>query len=268
MERWYTSIKCRMQELGLPFEKGDKKEYFEEKLNCREEIRCMIEGILVVMLFSYFFYRSYIAVVFLSPLIFLYRKLKRKQIIRQKKEQLEQQFKETILAVQTNLQAGYSMENAFVESYRDIIRIYGEGSEMEKELSIIRKGMNNGNTLENLLLDLGRRCPESEIAEFAEVYSIACRTGSMWNEVISKTVSLISQKIEIKEEIEILVHGRKMESRVMCIIPFFILFYMDITSKGYFDVLYHNVLGSIIMTLCMMVYIVAYLLSEKITEIR
>ena len=268
MENLFTSIKCRMQESENLFKKSHKNhDHTAAGLSRMEEVRCILEGAVIVVLFSYFFYRSYLAVLFLSPLCIFYRKYRKEQLMKLKKETLELQFKETILAVMTNLQAGYSMENAFVESYQDIVRIYGKDSAMAMELLIIRKGLKNGNTLEKLLMDLAGKCPDSEISEFAQVYSIASKTGSQWREVISKTVSLISQKIEIKEEIEILIHGKKTESRIMCIIPFFILLYMDITSRGYFDILYHNILGVLIMTACMAVYIAAYLLAEKVTEI-
>ena len=46
-----------------------------------------------------------------------------------------------------------------------------------------------------------------------------------------------------------------------------IIFPEDI-SKGYFDVLYHNIIGVMIMSVCLTVYILAYLMSEKITEIE
>ena len=258
-----------MQELRKVFKIRFRKNLNKEgTLSIKEEVQCFLEGIVIVMVFAYFFYRSYVACVFLSPLLLFYRKHKKKQILKIKIESMEQQFKETILSVQTNLQAGYSMENAFMESYQDVVRIYGENSYMGQELEKIKRGLNNGNTLENILQDLGKRCPNSEIYEFANLYCVGCKTGNQWKEIISKTVSLITQKIELKEEIEILVHGKKTESRIMCIVPFFILFYMDITSKGYFDVLYHNIVGMIIMTICMIVYIAAYLLSEKITEIE
>lgn len=260
-------IKCKMQELGARF-RNEQKNYFDGTLNRKEEMQCLGEGMCIVILFSYFFYRSYLAILFLSPLSFFYRNYRKKQLIQYKTERLEQEFKETILAVQTNMQAGYSIENAFVESYQDIIKIYGENSEMGKELQVICTGMKNGKNLETLLLDLARRCPDSEIAEFAEVYSIASKTGSRWNEVIMNTVSLIREKLEIKEEIELLIHGKKLENRVMCVIPFFILVYMDITSDGYFDILYHNMIGIFIMTICMVVYILAYVLAEKVTRVK
>ena len=180
---------------------------------------------------------------------------------------MEQQFKETLISVQTNLQSGYSVENAFAESYSYVAGVYGKNSDMAKELMWIQKGLHNGDTLEHLLLDLGRRCPESSLEEFAGIYSIACKSGGGWTEIIMKIVAGINQRMEIKQEIETLVHGKKMESRVMSIIPFFILFYMDVTSKGYFDVLYHNLAGILIMTICLGIYIVAFLMSEKITEI-
>ena len=131
----------------------------------------------------------------------------------------------------------------------------------------IKKGLSNGDTLEHLLTDLGSRCPESALEDFADIYSIACKSGGGWTEVIVKIVSGINQRMEVKQEIETLIHGKKMESKIMCIIPFFILFYMNITSRGYFDVLYHNLAGIIIMTICLGIYIFAFFMSEKITEL-
>ena len=134
-----------MQEFGISSKRKKRKQnYNEGTLEIKEEIQCLLEGMLIVLLFAYFFYRSYLAFFLLSPLILFYRKHKKKQLAGKKKGCLEQQFKETILAVLSNLQAGYSMENAFVESYQDVVRIYGESSDMAKELLMIQKGMKNG----------------------------------------------------------------------------------------------------------------------------
>lgn len=244
-----------------------KTNYAAPGLDVKAELQCLLEGFVIVCLFAYFFYRSYLAVVILAPGIWFYRKEKMRKNGQKRKYILEQQFKETLFSVQTNLQSGYSVENAFLESYSYIVNVYGKTSDMAKELLWMQKGLGNGDTLEHLLWDLGRRCPESALEDFANIYSIACRTGSGWTEIIMKIITGISQRMEIKQEIETLVHGKKVESRLMSIIPFFILFYMDATSKGYFDVLYHNIAGIVIMTVCMAGYVFAFLMSEKITEI-
>ena len=260
-----------MQELLVRFKKQDlkfsKTDYTAPGLDLKGEVECMIEGLLLICLFAYFFFRSYLAIVILAPGILFYRKEKMKRIGHKRKFLLEQQFKETLLSVQTNLQSGYSVENAFLESYPYIVNLYGKKSDMAVELNRIQRGLFNGDTMEHLLWDLGRRCPESALEDFANIYVIAGKTGSGWTDIIVKIIENISQKMEMKQEIETLIHGKKLESRLMCIIPFFILFYMDLTSEGYFDVLYHNPAGIVIMSFCMVAYVFAFLISEKITEI-
>ena len=260
-----------MLELRHRFKRGNlrskKTDYVAPKLEMKEEIECFLEGLLIIGLFAYFFYRSFLAVIVLIPGIWFYRKEKMKKAGQKRKYALEQQFKETLLSVQTNLQSGYSIENAFLESYSYIANLHGKSSDMAKELLRMQMGMANGDTLEHLLWDLGKRCPESALEDFANIYSIACKTGSGWTEIIMKIIAGISQRMEIKQEIETLVHGKKVESRMMSIVPFFILFYMDMTSEGYFDVLYHNLAGIVIMSVCMAGYVFAVLMSERITEI-
>ena len=53
----------------------------------------------------------------------------------------------------------------------------------------------------------------------------------------------------------------------MNMVPFFIIFYISISSPGFFDVLYHNPFGIVLMSICMVVYMAAYLMSEKIVNI-
>ena len=271
MENLFTFIKWNKQAWFLLSKKGKtglkKINYTALGLDIKSEFLCLLEGFVIIGLFAYFFYRSYIAVILLAPGIWFYRKEKMKKSGQKRKYSLEQQFKETLLSVQTNLQSGYSIENAFLESYPYIVNLYGKNSDMAKELNWIHRGLNNGDTLEHLLWDLGKRCPESALEEFANIYTIACKTGSGWTEIIMKIIAGINQKMEIKQEIETLIHGKKVESRMMSIIPFFILFYMNLTSKGYFDVLYHNPAGIVIMSICMVAYVFAFLMSEKITEI-
>jgi tight adherence protein B len=246
-------------------EKG-KINYVRYDMSPKEEALCFLEGMAFVGLFSFFFYRSMVAVLILSPGIVLFRRRKRQRLTKKRKENLEQQFKETLLCVSANLQAGYSMENAFLESYQDVVRLFGSEGIMVKELLIIRIGLSNGIPLEQLLTDLGNRTGEGEIADFAEVFTIACRTGARWREVMEKTIRVIEEKLEMKEEIATVIHARQLESRIMCIIPFFILCYMSLTSPGYFDVLYHNLAGILIMTGCLALYLVGFLWTEKIVD--
>ena len=52
------------------------------------------------------------------------------------------------------------------------------------------------------------------------------------------------------------------------LIPFLLYGYMQISSDGFFDILYHNAAGIAVMTLCLALYLGSCALSEKIMDIR
>ena len=83
-----------------------KTDYKNPKLTWKEEIIIFLEALAILFLFSYFFYRSLWACIILSPGIWFYRQEKKKKLWKKRKEKLEEEFKDTLLAIQTNLQAG------------------------------------------------------------------------------------------------------------------------------------------------------------------
>ena len=71
----------------------------------------------------------------------------------------------------------------------------------------------------------------------------------------------------MRETIRLLSAAKKYEQDIMNMVPIGIIFYIRMTNPGYFDSLYHNLFGIIVMTAALFVYVGAYLLSEKILEI-
>ena len=231
------------------------------------DIPVLLQSIGIAVLFGKVFYDSYIAMAALLPLSawwFIHQKrtLKDRRI-----RLLGIQFKDVIAAVLTNLKAGYSVENAFREAAKDIELLYGKASPICDHLHIILKGLKNNIPLEKLLYSFGTESGNKDIMEFAVVFAVAKRSGGNLTEIIARTISVISRKMEVEKEIEVLVSAKRMEARIMNCVPFFIIFYINLTSRGFFEPLYHNAFGIILMTICMIVYIAAYLLSEKIVNI-
>lgn len=75
---------------------------------------------------------------------------------------------------------------------------------------------------------------------------------------------MIARKIDVRQEIQTLLSGRRMEQTVMKAMPFGILLYVGVTYPGYFDMLYHNWQGVVIMTVCLAIYLGAYMVSDRI----
>ncbi len=226
------------------------------------------EGILLVGIISYFFYRSVWACLFLAPILPVFLEWKKKELAKKRKQELSIQFKDAVLSVSANQKAGYSVENAFREAYQDMAMLYGRDSYICKELNYIAKGLENNNVLEKLLYELGVRSHVPDILQFADVFLIAKRTGGNMTEILSETADSIEQKSAVDKEIQVILSSKKMEQKILNVIPFFIIFYISITSKGFFDVLYHNLIGIVIMTFCLSLYLAAFMISGKIVAIE
>ena len=246
------------------------KNYFLQVSGFRptiSELPVLIQGVGIAVLFGRLFYDSWIAVIFLLPLVipwFIYKKKMEKM---RRVRILGIQFRDAIASALTSLKAGYSIENAFREAGRDMELLYGKKSPICQELRRIYKGLGNNIPLEKLIGRLGKESGNADIEEFAEVFAVAKRSGGNMTDIIGRTIAVISRKMDVEKEIDVLISSKRLEAGIMNNVPFFIIFYISITSNGFFDPLYHNVVGVILMTICMLVYFAAYLLSQKIVNI-
>lgn len=228
----------------------------------------LLEGAGVLLLISELFYSSLLAALFLAPLLIpIYLRRKRIRDENRRKE-LVQEFRECMNSVLTALKAGYSAENAFRESAGEMEYLFGKRSEICRELNLIAGGLDSSVPLEKLLLDFGKRSGTSEIRDFAEIFSIAKRNGGRMTEIMTKTIHQIEDRIEVEKEINVLISSRKLEQHIMDAVPFVIILYISMTSEGFFDVLYHNPAGIVIMSGCLLVYFAAFVISEKIVSIH
>ena len=242
--------------------------YDRYKLSLKELLTGILIWGIAASVLSYFFYRSFMAgvIIFLFFPVFLI--FVKKYLLEQRKWKMTLEFKEMIRIIAVNLQAGSSAENAFRNAYREIKYMFGEKSFMTKECEFIVRGLENNLVLENLVASFGERSCIEEIKDFSEVFSIAKRSGGNLKEIISDTTDVIDTKIEMKREFRTLISSKRFEHRLMCVIPFVILGYIGVTSPGYFDMLYGNMRGVMIMTVCLFVYLGAFLWGEKIADIK
>ena len=225
-------------------------------------------GLFVTVIFAYFFYRSFIAVIFLMPISFEVMFYLDNVICEKNKKTLKSQFREMILSMATNLRVGYSPENAFLEAYADIVNLYGKNNKMIYELETVKKGLSVNIGFEKLLRDFEKKCKIEEITEFVDIFCLAGKTGGNLVEIINFTADMISQKIAVDEEIEVIIRAGKLERQIMMVIPFFIILYIECTNRNFFSVLYHNPMGILVMSVCLIIYFVAVKISAKIINVR
>ncbi len=251
---------------------NNKREIIDYKsydFTFRELVRFLLEGCVVTDFISLMFYDSFLPfLILVVPFLYFYLGKKKKELGEKRKQVLNSQFREAILSVASHLQAGFSIENAFAEAYRDIRQLYGRESLMGRELAWLLRRLENNEQLEQLLSELADRSGSEDIAEFAGVFSIAKRGGGDLRSIIAKTADVIGDKIEVRREIDTIMSEKRLEQKIMQCMPFVLIGYLSLTSKGFFDGLYHNMTGILLMTGCLAVYVFACFLSEKVLAIE
>ena len=227
-------------------------------------VRTVAESAGCVVILAFFFYRSIPAVIPLSVVGLMYFRKKGRSLAVKDRKVLESQFGEAIRNVEAALKAGYSVENAFVQTGRDMEKQYGKDSFICRELEAIRRGMVLNITLEEMLADLAARSGSEAISDFSKVFAIAKRYGGNMPEIISSAAETISLQIETAEEINASLSGRRMELNIMRFMPFGIPAYVGLTSPGYFDSLYGNTTGILLMSGLLLIYLAGFAIGDRV----
>lgn len=241
--------------------------YDRYKLNIKEAVISLLEWMCVSGLFAYFFYRSLVVffILFLISPIYLFYK---KKIYKEKRKwKMLLSFKDAIGIVAANVSAGCSLENSFFRAIPELKTLYGEKDEIVREFEKICIGINNNLTVESLILDFGERSHISEIEDFADILAIAKRSGGNISGIISVTAEDIRERVETQKEIKVIMSEKRLESRIMCVVPFGIILYINSANPGFFDPLYHNAVGIAVMSICLTAYVAAFVWGEKIANI-
>ena len=212
-----------------------------------------LEGGLLTILLSWLYYDSFLAIPFLIPLIWFWHK-ERENVRREKRQELfRKMFREWILLLASSLTAGYSMENALVQSYQELCLMFPKGGIMQEELKMMLAKAGNNQRPEILFDELAEKYPYEEVQSFAEVFKAARISGG-------------SLQTVIRREIRTLLAARVYEQRIMSVMPAAVLLYIRLGSGEFLEGLYHNMTGVLVMSVCLGIYGAAYLMGKRMVQ--
>jgi tight adherence protein B len=244
-------------------------DYNTYKMNIYSKILYFIQAAVFIYLFAYMFYRNHLISAFLCIFAGFYPGIKTAVIIRRRKNALSAQFKDMLYCLSSSISTGKPVETSFKDALRDLKVIYPQPEVLiVKEVEIIIRRMEMGETVESAISDLANRSHNDDIENFSSVFKICKRTGGNLAEIMKNTSNIISDRIEISSELETLIAQKKFEQKLLNIIPAFIIIFISVFSKDYIEPVYNTVAGRLVMTVSALLWLTAWLVSSKITDIR
>ncbi|MDF2891738.1 MAG: Type secretion system domain [Clostridia bacterium] len=221
-----------------------------------------------LFLIGIIFYRSIVLALLLTPLSFFYPKIRTKQIIEKRKRELKLQFKDALQSLSSSLHAGKSFELAMKSAISDLLIQYEADTYIIREFEIILRKLESNDTIERAFKEFAGRAGLEEIQSFAEILEICKRSGGNLITAIKSSTDIIADKIEVLNDISSILAEKKLEQNILSIMPLALILMLSVSAEDFMQPVFTEVIGRIVMSFSMILFVVAYFIAEKITNIE
>ena len=197
----------------------------------------------------------------------IFVRIREASLLEKRQKDLRKQFRDMLESVTTSLAAGETTIQSFNNAYVDMKNIYTDSSYITEELRQIILADKNNVELEKMLDDFAERSDNEDIESFASVFKISYRQGGRMSEVMRQTHDLISEKMEIEDEIESKIASNKLELNLISLSPIAIVLMLRLTNPSFAE-RFATMSGVLASTAAIMIFVIAYFMGRKIIMIR
>jgi len=244
-------------------------DYNVYKMNIKERFMYTLIAASFIYIIGYIFYHSHILAGLISLFGVFYPKMKTKDIIRNRKNNLNLQFSDMIYSLSSSLGAGQSIESAFNDVLKDLSIQYPDPTiDIMVEIEEIIRKLQLNETVESALQDFAQRSHLEDVQNFVDVFKTCKRTGGNLVDIIRNTSTIIHDKINIKMEIDTMISAKKFEQKVLSMIPIFLMIMLSMSAKDYMEPVFTTVLGRIGTTVSIILLGISTIISSKIMKIE
>ncbi len=189
--------------------------------------------------------------------------------IEKRQRQLRTQFRSFLDSMAVAVRAGNVEYKAVKFALDDLKLTYSETTDIVMEVeNIILQYEKGGVKLTDLFQDLAERSDLEDIRNFATVYSVIEGKSDRFGEILTSTEEIISEKIEIEQEIETTITAAKTETNTMMIMPIVVVVALAMIGAGMMDALFNTMIGHVAATVALILYAIAYMLSVRASRIE
>jgi len=245
------------------------QDYNVYNMSLKERVFYISIAALVIFSVSFIFYRSIPIAAFFTPFALLYPRIKTKEIIKRRRKELNIQFKDMLYSLASSVSAGRTVESSFKEALRDLSVLYPDPSTyILVELKRIISGLDTNETIENALSSFAARAGLEDVNNFMNVLNISKRSGGSITEIIRSTSSIISDRIEVGQEIDMMLAERRFEQKVLNLMPILLILLLSFSAPEYMYPVFNTAAGRFTMTISIVLIAAAWIISARINDIR
>lgn len=197
----------------------------------------------------------------------IYFPMRVEQLKAARKRTLVAQFRSFLESLAVAMSSGMNMYDSMGSALADLKMEYGEQSHIVQEISHMIACIKHNIMLEETMQEFGERSEIEDIVNFSVVFAISYRAGGDTKDIVRRTNHIISDKLEINEHIETVITSNKSQFNIMMIVPVVIVLMLRTMSSD-FARSFSTPVGVVAMTFAIGIFVAAYLLAQKIMDIK
>ena len=209
-------------------------------------------GYLAAASLVYLFYHSIILSALCGVMVIRMKPFYESFRARQRMRKLESQFRDMLYSLSSSIAAGRQMPEAIIEAADSLAVMYDPSEPIMMELNHMKRCIiENNESDRDLLTDFARRSSCEDINNFVQVYIIGRNLGGDFEKIIARTSAILTDKMNIEQEIKAETAKKKFEGRLIALMPVAMLLILNLLSPSYILPLYSGLPGRLIMTGCL-----------------
>jgi tight adherence protein B len=222
-----------------------------------------------IFLFVLFFFRNGPFALVISLIGLFYPRWIISGMIEKRRNLLNMQLREAMFSLTSSLLAGASLQRSIERSVIDLERIFHSAKDtpIVYEFRRMAEDLSMGYSLEETMVAFRDRVRLEDADDFVNATLITKRRGGNLTEVLSNISKIISEKIEIKNEILVMTAGKRMEAKILSIMPIGIVTCLTLLSPEYMSPMYDSIIGKFLMFIGFLLIGLNYIVSRKMIKI-
>jgi tight adherence protein B len=255
--------------VGVLGEKARNIDYRIYIMSATERILYILGAAVFLFFIAFIFYHSTFISLIASCLAVFYPRLRSKELLVKRKNMLSQQFRDALYSLASSVSAGKSVETAFKTTAQELYLLYPDiNTYIVREFTVIATKIEMNETVEEALRDFAERSGLEDIRSFADVFAVGNRSGGNMVEIIINTSTVIGEKLRIKEEIDTMLAQRKLEQKVLNVMPVLLILLLTWSTGDYMTPVFETLFGRMVMTVAVLLLVAAFFISKKIINIE
>lgn len=187
--------------------------------------------------------------------------------VKRRKGRVLLEFQDFLFILNSHLKAGKSLDNAMAESRNSLNHMYGEDTLFGKGLEKVLYYNKIGVPYEKGFQLLEDQFRIGILGDFAGVIRIARTKGGAFNQILTETSNILSERMETEREIGTMLAKQALEVKILRVIPFGMLLALRFLYPEMITFLTDSPLGIATFLFVIGLFALAFVVSNKFMEV-